>query len=627
MRFQSGCMAIAAVVLSAALGWAQQAESPATVSESPAGETSANAAPAAEAEAPSPSAELKASGEPAKPLLVISLAGYDKLLDDLDRLGRMTGRPGLKEFAEGMAMVMTGSNLPGLDRKRPWGAVVTQSPENPASLLAFLPVTNAGQLVQSLEPLLGTAEDAGEGIQELSGNLPRPIYIKPTDAWLYIALTPEELASLPADPVALLGQLNEEYDIGLRANLSLIPAELRQSAIEQVRAGAAMGLQPMPNEVPEQRALRERVTNQWLDQIAGIINEVEEVTVGWGLEDDEMFAEFQATAAAGSDLAAQMNVASEAETRLAGLNEPNAAVRVAWAGPVVEADVERAQANLSQLQSRVLAQLDKQNLSDGDREAAKKAIGAMFEVAGDTIALGKADGGATVMVDKGQATVLLASMVADGRKLQAAVDQLLALVRKDHPNLDDVVKTDFATIEGVTLHKVTLPVAELGLPEDRQKLVASALGDPVDLIVGIGPSALYVAVGPTALESLTAAIEQSVERGPTAIPPAEVVISARRVAELLANVADDAQMRQQAQTAAELLAQPGRSDQVVVTVSAIENGSKIRMAIAGGVLEAITASMTPPRNGGRGSESGADARRQNPRPDAPLAPPAPAGAR
>ena len=66
-----------------------------------------------------------ASAQEMKPLLVVSLSGYDELIKDVNFLGELAGKPGLQEtFEETLNMVTQGQGLAGLDKTRPWGVVV-----------------------------------------------------------------------------------------------------------------------------------------------------------------------------------------------------------------------------------------------------------------------------------------------------------------------------------------------------------------------------------------------------------------------------------------------------------------------------------------------------------------------
>jgi len=75
-----------------------------------------------------------------KPLAVLSFGGFQEMLDDLELVGQLSDNPDLAKGLEGLIEMATqGQGLPGLDKKRPWGASIA-SDGLQFSILAFLPV-------------------------------------------------------------------------------------------------------------------------------------------------------------------------------------------------------------------------------------------------------------------------------------------------------------------------------------------------------------------------------------------------------------------------------------------------------------------------------------------------------
>ena len=155
-------------------------------------------AQAATAKDKAPAAAEEADGR--KPVIVVSVAGYDNVMADVGFIGRLAQMPELEKLVEGIIASQTkAKGLEGLDTKRPWGVVVNTDGFG-FQPLGFLPVTDLNKLLDATSGLVGPAEPKQNGILELAQKNPR-VYLKEKNGWVYIAQSPENLANLPADPL------------------------------------------------------------------------------------------------------------------------------------------------------------------------------------------------------------------------------------------------------------------------------------------------------------------------------------------------------------------------------------------------------------------------------------------
>ncbi|HEY1599790.1 MAG TPA: hypothetical protein VGG64_09325, partial [Pirellulales bacterium] len=113
-----------------------------------------------------------------KPILVVSLAGYQRIIDDLAFVGKLSGSPDLAKNLEGMIGFFTqGQGLAGLDKTKPWGLAASTDGLS-FQLLGFIPVTDTKKLLDALSGFLGDPDNEG-GIYKLQApGLPIPLYIK-----------------------------------------------------------------------------------------------------------------------------------------------------------------------------------------------------------------------------------------------------------------------------------------------------------------------------------------------------------------------------------------------------------------------------------------------------------------
>src|SRR5690242_19277467 len=103
-----------------------------------------------------------------KPVFVVSIAGYSEQLSNIDFFAALGGQPNASQQLEGMLQMFTrGQGLKGLDKSKPWG-IAAMTDGSSQQLLAFLPVTSAKELTDTLAMFTGPAQDEGDGILKLS---------------------------------------------------------------------------------------------------------------------------------------------------------------------------------------------------------------------------------------------------------------------------------------------------------------------------------------------------------------------------------------------------------------------------------------------------------------------------
>ena len=79
------------------------------------------AAPVAATALAAPAKDAAPEVAGAKPVAVLSIASYDRIMADVAMFGNLAGNPDLDKNLEGMLKLFTqGQGLDGLDQKRPW---------------------------------------------------------------------------------------------------------------------------------------------------------------------------------------------------------------------------------------------------------------------------------------------------------------------------------------------------------------------------------------------------------------------------------------------------------------------------------------------------------------------------
>ena len=174
------------------------------------------------------------SADELKPVVTVSFAGYDRLFADLDTIGRLAGSPDLGKGIDMMFKLMAtqGKGLPGLDTKLPWGAVLQTDGKVVIPVVGFVPATDLKAL---MEVAMGNPQAAQNiklngDVYEIHGGT-STYYVKQVGKWAAVAEKTDNLVSVPADPVTLLGELPKRYCLATRVSVQNLPKETREQML------------------------------------------------------------------------------------------------------------------------------------------------------------------------------------------------------------------------------------------------------------------------------------------------------------------------------------------------------------------------------------------------------------
>ena len=114
------------------------------------------------------------------------------------------------------------------------------------------------------------------------------------------------------------------------------------------------------------------------------------------------------------------------------------------------------------------------------------------------------------------------------------------------------------------------------------------LGSQLDVAMGIGPEAAYLAVGKNNMEAVTKAIDASASEKGKAVPPFEIVVSLGPIMEMAAAQAEESPQKEVAQQIADYLHNEAQGrDHVRAVGKMIPNGVEYHLEAEEGVLKAI----------------------------------------
>jgi hypothetical protein len=516
-----------------------------------------------------------AAAEEYKPLLVVSLSSYGRLIQDVNAFvdPRLTALAvELLRQAAGIP-VEPGTLVPsGLDTRRPWGLVVETDGQT-FPVYGFVPAADLSRLL-SASVATGRIKPPAGGVYEVKFG-GQTWYLAQKGTWAFFATSRAGLKSTPADPVKVLRGLNTSHDVAARAWPQHLPADARQVANRWLTEGHVLVLDRKPGETSLEAALRNALANQGLRLAASMADEGETLTAGLSLDfrARELVLDLETTARPGTTTAESLAAPHKSETDFSGFLVPNAALTGTWTGEIARMPLHRLLGLVDSLAEQLLPR-------GGDR-----AAGELWRTIRESLLTESVDGGVAAMVRPNGVTLTIGGYVADGDALQQKLQALADTARSHRPDPGAPVwKPDAGRYQDVGLHTLSIPIPKDA--KDRRSLVRM-FGDGLDVVVGVGKHSLYVAAGKNPLETVKHLMRASQSKTPRKQPPVQFTVALAPLARFLAETADDADRSSMAHWAT-LLEQSAGRDHVTLTARPVPRGTHVRLEVEDGVLRAAT---------------------------------------
>jgi hypothetical protein len=526
-----------------------------------------------------------------KTLAVVAGARYEKLLGDVTFLGPYLGQPAAGQMADAiLAQYTMGKAATALDKTKPWGVIV-QTDGSQFFYVACLPVAKAEDVIEIAKAHRAEVKDTENGIKELSIPNKPPIFLKAENGVAFLSMSPASLAKLPANPLEILGKMVGEYDLSVSLAVKNIPPMYRQFAIGAMQAGMQQNMKKLPDESDEQFADRQKMAEGQINQITQLINEVDTVKVGWAIDAQEKrtFFDFKYQFVPESKMAKQVAAYSQPHTNFAGFYQPDAAATAMVATKadpkLIADDLAQFENMMRNLRHQTEREIDKKHeRSDAqDREALKAAANDVFDAIEATIKEGQIDGGASLNAAPGSLTFVAGVHVKEPAKIEDALKKLETAAKKqpDFPG----IKWNAANHVGVKFHTLSAPVPD-------KKGARKMLGETLDVAIGIGPEAVYVAAGKDNIGAVEKAMDASAADRSKTVPPFAFSVSLGQVVAVIADANDGREKAGLQAVADKLNGEAKGRDHIRVTGEVIPNGLRYRFEAEEGVLQAIgTAAM------------------------------------
>ena len=506
-----------------------------------------------------------------KPVVVVSIAGYDAILSDVDYIGGVIGQPQVNAASINAVLnIFTGGKgADMIDRKAPWGfALLGEGTE--FQPLVFLPIKDYENLITVMGNFQAKVTDEEDGVKSVRvPQAPFTLYMKHQTGYVYFSHLIANLKSLPADPTTYLGTLHKEYDIGVRAFVQNVPEEMRSDAVRMIRSGVEQNLRQSPGEDDNAFQMRKKLLESQLEQLETVIKELDTFTIGLNIDSvaKAVFLDMSLTGKPGSDIASRPATTSS----FAGFLQANAGVTGNFTAKLTPQEITQYQAMIQTAGNAINNDLDKDgNLNETAKTQVKTLLADLLDILNKTVQTGKVDGSGSVAFGDKTLSAFAGTAVHDGK----AVERLLKKVLE----IDDVkaelrdVKFDVAEHGGVKFHQLGIPVPDAKAQE--------IFGDTLTLTFGIGDKAVYFAAGKDGIQSIKSGIDASTAAGNAKLDPFSLNLAAAAVANFAASVNE----QPGAEMAAKTLKDSEGKDHIIITAKEIPNGGMMRIQVDEGIL-------------------------------------------
>jgi len=518
-----------------------------------------------------------------KMVAAVSIGGVDRIMADVKFMGELAGREDVGKMAEGMLKLVTqGKGLEGLDRGRPWGILVGTDGHDFGGCL-FVPVSDLAKLMDTAKKMAkDKIEGPDDGVYEVHGR--KTVYVQETHkGWAFVVDDPAIFQYVPKDPAKELGGMNKEYDLALRLFPANVPEEHRQKIAAKMRECAKKMAARCKDKDEHRAAIRKIIGKKMFRDWMQFAGDLEEVTIGWNLDEKtpQGVLEVSLVCQKGTPSAKFLAGADKIRTAFGGVELDDALVTARATGKHPPLKRKELDALLEAMQARAYAKVERKAKTDEEEKVGREIVDGFLDVVKKTAATGKIDAAGSLRLHTDSVTYVGARHVADGPQLEATIKKFVAAVREKHAEcVDKVLKLDAAKHGGVNMHVVSLPIPEKCPRHDK---IVAAVGEKLEIVLGIGPEAVYFAAGRDAMKSLTGAIDASKKAAKKVVPPMEFTLDLEELAELATHCPKE-KVSSGGKKALEAFEAAGDGGKVCGALLPIDRGLKFRLVLDEGVL-------------------------------------------
>ena len=513
------------------------------------------------------------AAETFKPVVVVSVSSYEKLVQDIRFfLDPRIVALGAEVFKQSLGVPLDPSTLSpiGWDARRPL-ILVVETDGQTYPMYGFLPTTELNRLLAS-SVAAGKLKPPAGGVFQVSA-ADQTWFVTQKAHWAVFANSRGGLNAAPSEPTRTLAALNASHDLAIRVYLRNLPSEARKVAGLWLKEGHQVVLDRRPGESDLELAVRNAAANQGLQWAASLAEDGDMFVAGLSLDLHARSAvvDLETTARPGTSTAESLAAPHKAKSDFGGFLTPTAMLSGMWTGEIARMPLYRALNVFDAVVGQLAPDQNHQPVAD------------FWQSIRESLLAESVDGGVAIAARANGLTLTLGGSIPDGAKLERRLKEMAAVTTEQASGEGLTWKLDVARFQDIRLHEVSIPIPKNA--KDRATLVR-LLGESMEAAVGIGDQSVYVAMGKNPVAAIKHVAQGSRAKGPRKQQPVQVTLSLATLARFLADLKLDNDVPQLARLA-DLLEQTGGKDHVKLTAGPIERGLHARLETEEGVLRAL----------------------------------------
>ena len=285
------------------------------------------------------------------------------------------------------------------------------------------------------------------------------------------------------------------------------------------------------------------------------------------------------TAKSGTKLADKFAALKAVKTAFAGVHIPDAALVISKTQMLSDDDLAQSQAALALFQKQLPQELAKKGLPESQVNLISQLSEDLLDVFKKTLETKKIDGAVAILLEPEAATIVGGAAVADGEKLEKALQKLADEVQKTDPETAKSFKIHAKTYHDLHIHYFSAPT-----PDPR---LVPAVGETVKVVMATSSDRVWFAMGRNAAQTLKTAIDDSKAAADTKTPPNGIRVSIGKFAKFIGSVADNDMVKKPVDFLLGELGKSGDKDHVTITASPVASGMQIRVELEEGAIRAV----------------------------------------
>ena len=462
-----------------------------------------------------------------RPLLVLNVAGVERVLSDMDFLFESAERPELSDVVAGLLGRI--GDLEGLDRSRPLGVMLflkSSLPPRPVPV-GFVPVKDIGALLKTIErgPVTTKKLEGADERYQITGPR-RTLHVRVAHGYAFVAQSDDVLNRELPDPAEANKGLTTRYDMAVKISLETIPEGMKNLLLGLLRVRSGAELQQRDDEPDARYRLRKLNGERTMHFLEQLLTQGRDVTIGWDVSGGQRKAvlDVQVRATADSSFAESLHAMAGRPGRFRGLFDEQSPLSISMSWLLNERErksLAEAFAVGEQGVRQKMAELNGggANGDGAEGEAAPAganggdSVGRIFGALRRTARAGHLDLFAQFVPQENGKFVLTGGMhLVDGALFSRGLTELTERF-KDHPALHSLQR-NVDSHRGVVFHRLE------GKQIRRQD--ENVYGEHPGLYLGAGENTMWFAVGDSgALSELKRAMDRVAEQPPVVAGQAE----------------------------------------------------------------------------------------------------------